>query len=251
MSRNKPNEKSSSDGDRIAKVMARAGLCSRREAERWITAGRVQVNGKTLETPACVVKPGDKVIVDGKPLPTKEPARMWRYNKPLGLVTSHKDPEGRPTVFGALPKTMPRVISIGRLDLNSEGLLLLTNDGELARALELPSTAWSRRYRVRVHGHVDPDKLSGLARGVTVEGVNYGPIEAKFETRTGANAWLAISIREGKNREVRKVMEHIGLTVNRLIRIAYGPFQLGNLPSGEVDEIRPRAMKEQLGNLLP
>jgi len=251
MSRNKPNEKSSSDGDRIAKVMARAGLCSRREAERWITAGRVQVNGKMLETPACVVKPGDKVIVDGKPLPTKEPARMWRYNKPLGLVTSHKDPEGRPTVFGALPKTMPRVISIGRLDLNSEGLLLLTNDGELARALELPSTAWSRRYRVRVHGHVDPDKLSGLARGVTVEGVNYGPIEAKFETRTGANAWVSISIREGKNREVRKVMEHIGLTVNRLIRIAYGPFQLGNLPSGEVDEIRPRAMKEQLGNLLP
>jgi len=251
MSRNKPNEKSSSDGDRIAKAMARAGLCSRREAERWITAGRVQVNGKMLETPACVVKPGDKVIVDGKPLPTKEPARMWRYNKPLGLVTSHKDPEGRPTVFGALPKTMPRVISIGRLDLNSEGLLLLTNDGELARALELPSTAWSRRYRVRVHGHVDPDKLSGLARGVTVEGVNYGPIEAKFETRTGANAWVSISIREGKNREVRKVMEHIGLTVNRLIRIAYGPFQLGNLPSGEVDEIRPRAMKEQLGNLLP
>ncbi len=251
MSRNKPKEKSASDGDRIAKVMARAGLCSRREAERWITAGRVQVNGKMLETPACVVKPGDKVIVDGQPLPTKEPARMWRYNKPLGLVTSHKDPEGRPTVFGALPKTMPRVISIGRLDLNSEGLLLLTNDGELARALELPSTAWSRRYRVRVHGHVDPDRLSGLARGVTVEGVNYGPIEAKFETRTGANAWLAISIREGKNREVRKVMEHIGLSVNRLIRIAYGPFQLGNLPSGEIDEIRPRAMKEQLGKLLP
>lgn len=251
MNRKKPENKSAAEGERIAKAIARAGLCSRRDAERWITAGRVQVNGKTLESPACVVTEKDTVLVDGKPLPTKEPVRLWRYNKPLGLVTSHRDPEGRKTVFQALPADMPRVISVGRLDLNSEGLLLLTNDGGLARTLELPSTAWSRRYRVRVHGHFKQEQLDALKKGVTVDGVNYGSIEAKFETRTGANAWISVAIREGKNREVRKVMEHIGLTVNRLIRVAYGPFQIGNLPSGEVEEVRPKAMRELLGKLMP
>ncbi len=234
-------------GERIAKVMARAGLCSRREAERWIASGRVSVNGKKLDTPACVVGPGDTVLVDGKPLPDKQPVRLWRYNKPTGLVTSHKDPEGRPTVFDALPKHLPRVISVGRLDLNSEGLLLLTNDGELARKLEMPATGWTRRYRVRVHGHVDPTKLSGLARGVTVDGVRYGPIDAAFESRTGANAWVTVSIKEGKNREVRKVMEHIGLTVNRLIRIGYGPFHLGHLPKGDAEEVKPKVLRDLLG----
>lgn len=251
MAKNKQPTKSESAGDRIAKVMARAGLCSRRDAERWIAMGRVEVNGKKLETPACVIKPGDKVVVDGKPLPTQEPVRLWRYNKPTGLVTSHKDPEGRPTVFQKLPPHLPRVISVGRLDLNSEGLLLLTNDGGLARTLELPKTAWSRRYRVRVHGYIDQEKLDSLKKGVTVDGVNYGSIEAKFESRTGANAWVSVSIREGKNREVRKVMEHVGVTVNRLIRVAYGPFHLGQLESGDVEEVRPKQLREQLGNLLP
>ena len=235
-------------GDRIAKVMARAGLCSRREAERWIESGRVSVNGKKLETPACVVGENDVVLVDNKPLPDKQPVRVWRYNKPTGLVTSHKDQEGRPTVFAALPPYLPRVISVGRLDLNSEGLLLLTNDGDLARKLEMPATGWTRRYRVRVHGYVDSTKLASLAAGVTVDGVKYGPVEATFESRTKANAWISVGIKEGKNREVRKVMEHIGLTVNRLIRTAYGPFHLGHLPKGEVEEVKPRVLRDLLGN---
>ncbi len=246
----KKPEKSSSDGERIAKVMARAGLCSRREAERWIEAGRVEVNGKKLTTPACVVKPGDKVVVDGNALPDKEPTRLWRYNKPQGLVTSHRDEAGRQTVFDAMPAHMPRVISVGRLDLNSEGLLLLTNDGELARKLELPETGWTRRYRVRVHGTIDAKDLTSLGRGVTVDGIKYGPITAAFDTRTGANAWLTVTLKEGKNREVRKVMEHIGLTVNRLIRTAYGPFQIGHLPVGEVEEVRPKALRDQVGRFL-
>lgn len=246
----KAKPKKEQTGERIAKAMARAGLCSRREAERWITEGRVSVNGKVLDTPACVVTDKDIILVDDKPLPDKEPARLWRYHKPTGLVTSHRDPGGRPTVFDALPPHLPRVISIGRLDMNSEGLLLLTNDGGLARKLELPDTGWTRRYRVRVHGSVDQDRLKSLAKGVTVEGVNYGAIEATFESRTGANAWLSVAIKEGKNREVRRVMEHIGLRVNRLIRTAYGPFQLGNLPRGEVDEIKPKALREQVGHLL-
>ncbi|MBO6947574.1 MAG: rRNA pseudouridine synthase [Rhodospirillales bacterium] len=246
----KNQDKSQSDGERIAKVMARAGLCSRREAERWIEAGRVEVNGKKLTTPACVIKKGDTVVVDGNVLPDKEPTRLWRYNKPAGLVTSHKDPEGRKTVFDAMPAHMPRVISVGRLDLNSEGLLLLTNDGELARKLELPDTGWTRRYRVRVHGSVDSKDLLALGRGVTVDGVKYGPITASFDSRTGANAWLTVSLKEGKNREVRKVMEHIGLSVNRLIRTAYGPFQIGNLPEGETEEVRPKALRDQVGMFL-
>jgi len=243
-------EQPAASGERIAKVMARAGLCSRREAERWIEAGRVEVNGKKLTTPACVIGPGDTVVVDGKALPDKEPTRLWRYNKPAGLVTSHKDPEGRQTVFQALPSYMPRVISVGRLDLNSEGLLLLTNDGELARKLELPETGWTRRYRVRVHGNADAKQLLSLGKGVTVDGVKYGPVTANFDSRTGANAWMTVTLKEGKNREVRKVMEHIGLEVNRLIRTAYGPFQIGNLPQGEVEEVRPKALHDMVGMLL-
>jgi len=243
-------EQPKASGERIAKVMARAGLCSRREAERWIEAGRVEVNGKKLTTPACVIGPGDTVVVDGKALPDKEPTRLWRYNKPAGLVTSHKDPEGRQTVFQALPSYMPRVISVGRLDLNSEGLLLLTNDGELARKLELPETGWTRRYRVRVHGNADAKQLLSLGKGVTVDGVKYGPVTANFDSRTGANAWMTVTLKEGKNREVRKVMEHIGLEVNRLIRTAYGPFQIGNLPQGEVEEVRPKALHDMVGMLL-
>lgn len=243
-------QQTASTGERIAKVMARAGLCSRREAERWIEEGRVEVNGQKLTTPACVVGEADTIVVDGKTLPTKEPTRLWRYNKPAGLVTSHKDPQGRPTVFAALPAHLPRVISVGRLDFNSEGLLLLTNDGELARKLELPDTGWTRRYRIRVHGNADTKQLLSLGHGVTVDGIKYGPVTANFDSRTGANAWMTVTLKEGKNREVRKVMEHIGLTVNRLIRTAYGPFQIGNLPQGEVEEVRPKALREQVGMLL-
>ena len=243
-------EQKSSDGERIAKVMARAGLCSRREAERWIEEGRVEVNGKKLTTPACVIKSGDRVVVDGKALPDKEPTRLWRYNKPTGLVTSHKDPQGRTTVFQSLPAHLPRVISVGRLDFNSEGLLLLTNDGELARKLELPDTGWTRRYRIRVHGNADTKALLSLGHGVTVDGVKYGSITANFDSRTGANAWMTVTLKEGKNREIRKVMEHIGLTVNRLIRTAYGPFQIGNLVQGDAEEVRPKALREQVGMFL-
>lgn len=236
------------EGERIAKRIARAGICSRRDAERMIEEKRVSVNGKLLDSPACVVTAADRITVDGVLLPEKEPTRLWRYNKPAGLVTTHRDPEGRPTLFEKLPEDMPRVISIGRLDLTSEGLLLLTNDGELARRLELPSTGWIRRYRVRVNGDVDEAALAGLADGVTVEGVRYGPIEAVLEKRQGlANAWLTVSITEGKNREIRRVMAHLGYRVNRLIRIAYGPFQLGYLPEGAVEEIPARILREQLG----
>jgi 23S rRNA pseudouridine2605 synthase len=241
---------SADDGDRVAKVMARAGLCSRRDAERWIAEGRVILNGTLLETPAIIVRPGDALVVDGKPVPTPEPTRLWRYHKPPGLVTTRSDPQGRRTVFEALPDTLPRVLTIGRLDLTSEGLLLLTNDGELSRKLELPSTGWPRRYRVRVHGTVDPAALMRLARGVTVAGVQYGPIEAALEKEQGSNAWLTVTLREGKNREIRRVMESLGLTVNRLIRVAYGPFQLGNLERGGVDEVKPSVLREQVGRWL-
>jgi len=237
---------SENKGDRIAKVLARAGLCSRREAERWITAGRVAVNGKVLDSPALTVGPSDQVKVDGKPLPTAEPTRLWRYHKPPGLMTTNQDPEGRPTVFERLPKDMPRVLSVGRLDLNSEGLLLLTNDGELSRRLELPEMGWSRKYRVRVHGHVDEQRLENLKKGITVEDVRYAPIDAHLEQTTGHNSWLSMTLHEGKNREIRRVMEALGLSVNRLIRTAYGPFQLGNLVRGGVVEMPPKVLRENL-----
>lgn len=236
-----------SGGDRIAKVIARAGLCSRRDAERMIAAGRVEVDGKVLDSPAFNVPPQASVTVDGQPLPAALPMRLWRYHKPRGLVTTARDPQGRPTVFESLPPDLPRLLSVGRLDLTSEGLLLLTTDGALKRRLELPATGWTRRYRVRVHGRVDPDRLSALAAGVSVDGADYGPIQAKLERQTGANAWVSVALKEGKNREVRRVMEHMGLTVNRLIRVSYGPFQLGSLPPGAIDEVPSKALNEQLG----
>lgn len=234
-------------GERIAKVMARAGLCSRRDAEAWIEAGRVTLNGKKLRSPAVNVQPHDDVRVDGKPLPEAEKTRLFRYHKPRGLVTTAKDPEGRPTVFDNLPESLPRVISIGRLDLNSEGLLLLTNDGELARRLELPATGWVRRYRVRVNGHVDPANLTRLAKGIEVEGVRYGAIEATLDRQQGDNAWLTMGLTEGKNREIRKVCAFFGWTVSRLIRLSYGPFQLGHLEKGEIEEVPGKVLRDQLG----
>jgi 23S rRNA pseudouridine2605 synthase len=238
------------DGDRIAKVMARAGLCSRREAEVWVAAGRVSVNGAKISSPALNVTAKDAILVDGKPLPARERTRLFLYHKPRGLVTTHADPEKRPTIFEKLPKAMPRVVSVGRLDLNTEGLLLLTNDGGLARILELPATGWLRRYRVRAHGSILQPQLDALRKGVTVDGVRYGAIEATVDRLQGANVWLTFAIREGKNREVRNVLEHLGLRVNRLIRISFGPFQLGDLPEGEVEEVRTRHLREQLGERI-
>ncbi|MCW5750313.1 MAG: rRNA pseudouridine synthase [Alphaproteobacteria bacterium] len=234
-------------GERIAKVLARAGVCSRRDAEKLVLEGRVSVDGVALASPAFNVRPGQVVSVDGKVLGQAEPTRLWCYHKPRGLVTTHKDPEGRPTVFQQLPKTLPRVISVGRLDFNSEGLLLLTNDGALARRLELPETGWTRRYRVRVHGAPTDEQLARLAKGVTVDGLAYGPIEARLDGLKGANAWLTMALREGKNREIRKVMGHLGFQVSRLIRVAYGPFQLGNLKEGEVREVPARVLADQTG----
>jgi len=236
-------------GERIAKVIARAGICSRRDAEKLILEGRVKLDGVVITSPALNVTENNVVQVDEKPLTPPEAARLWRYHKPAGLVTTHRDEKGRATVFDALPKELPRLISVGRLDLNSEGLLLLTNDGELARRLELPANGWLRRYKVRVHGVVDPARLESLEKGVTIDGVSYGPIQAIFEGEQHAsNAWLTVSLREGRNREVRKVMAHLGLAVTRLIRLAYGPFQLGNLPRGAIEEVPPRVMREQFGD---
>src|ERR1051326_3407019 len=232
---------------RIAKVLARAGPCSRRDAERWIAEGRGAGDGKVLTSPAVTVTPDSDIRVDGKPLPQPERARLWRYHKPAGLVTTHRDEKGRPTVFAALPAGLPRLISIGRLDLNSEGLLLLTNDGALARRLELPATGWVRRYKVRVHGFVDPARLTALARVPTVGGVAYGPIRAELERQQGSNAWVTLSLEEGKNREVRRVLEHLGYPVTRLIRLAYGPFQLGHLAKGAIEEVPKKVLAEQLG----
>ncbi|HSR70830.1 MAG TPA: pseudouridine synthase [Kiloniellales bacterium] len=243
-------EESPVRGERIAKAIARAGICSRREAERLIAQGRVSLDGRTLDSPAVVVEPGAAIAVDGEPIPAPAPTRLWRYHKPRGLITTARDPQGRPTVFERLPPDLPRVLAVGRLDLNSEGLLLLTNDGALKRRLELPATGWIRRYRVRVHGTVEETRLAALAKGITVDGVDYGPIEARLERRTGTNAWLSVALREGKNREVRKVLEHLGLTVNRLIRTAYGPFQLGNLAAGALAPVPAKVLREQLGKAL-
>jgi 23S rRNA pseudouridine2605 synthase len=234
--------------ERIAKVLARAGVCSRRDAERWIADRRVSVDGQVLTTPAVTVTAANAIRVDGKPLPTPERPRLWRYHKPAGLVTTHRDERGRPTVFDALPTDLPRLISVGRLDLNSEGLLLLTNDGALARRLELPSTGWLRRYKVRVHGEVEPERLPSLEKGIAIDGVSYGSIRASLERQQGSNAWIAIALREGKNREVRRVLEHLGLQVTRLIRLSYGPFQLGNLARGAADEVPKKVLTEQLGD---
>ena len=236
-----------SQKERLAKRMARAGLCSRREAERWIEAGRVSVNGKKLETAAFTVDQNDKITVDGNDIPALERPRLWRYHKPPGLVTSHRDEKGRETVFDKLPEELPRVISVGRLDLNSEGLLLLTNDGELARKLELPATGWKRKYRVRVHGHPKEADIQKLAKGLTIEGVRYDAIECTVDSSKGANSWLTISLREGKNREIRKVMEYFGYTVSRLIRISYGPMSLGDLRAGAVEEVKSKILRDQMG----
>lgn len=235
------------EGERIAKVIARAGVCSRRDAERLIEAGRVTLNGKTVRAAAINVTHHDSIRIDGKLLPRKEEARLWRYHKPEGLVVSHRDPEGRPTIFQKLREQLPRVVSIGRLDINTEGLLLLTNDGELARSLELPATGWIRRYRVRAYGKVDDAALAKIAKGVEIEGVKYGPVEAKIDQTQGDNVWITLAIKEGKNREVKKLCEYVGLTVNRLIRIGFGPFGLGELPRGGIEEVPPKYLKEQLG----
>ncbi len=243
-----PKEKKS--GERIAKVVSRAGLASRRDAEEWITQGRVSVNGRVINSPALDVTGNDVITVDGKPLPPRERTRLWMFHKPRGLMTTHADPEGRPTVFDNLPDGLPRLISIGRLDFNTEGLLLLTNDGGLARALELPDTGWLRRYRVRAHGEVTQAQLDELKKGVEVDGVKYGSIDATLERDQGANVWLVFAIREGKNREVRNVMAHLGLEVNRLIRVSYGPFQLGELAEGQVEEVKTRVLREQLGEKI-
>ena len=236
--------------ERIAKVMSRAGLASRRDAEQWIVQGRVTVNGRIINSPALDVTASDVVMVDGRLLPPRERTRLFLYHKPRGLMTTHADPEGRPTVFDNLPTGLPRLISVGRLDFNTEGLLLLTNDGGLARALELPETGWLRRYRVRAHGEVTQAQLDALKEGVEVDGVKYGAIDATLERDQGANVWLVFAIREGKNREVRNVMAHLGLEVNRLIRVSYGPFQLAELPEGAVEEVRTRVLREQLGEKI-
>ena len=250
MADRKPDKDESRDGERIAKVLARAGLCSRREAERWIADGRVAVNGRVLSSPAFNVSPSDRVVVDGQPLKERERTRLWLYHKPKGLVTTVRDPQGRPTVFAALPPELPRVVAVGRLDINTEGLLLLTNDGGLARALELPATGWLRRYRVRAHGELDQAKLDSIAGGITLDGVHYGAMEATLDRSQRDNHWLTLGLREGKNREVKRLLAHLGLFTTRLIRLSYGPFQLGEMKAGEVREIRGRVLRDQLGESL-
>src|SRR6516164_4709786 len=247
---NETPEDGKPNGERIAKVIARSGLCSRRDAEVLIGEKRVSVNGAVIVSAALDVSPSDKVLVDGKPLAVPEPPRLWRFHKPKGRVTTHKDPEGRPTVFDALPENLPRLISVGRLDFNTEGLLLLTNDGDLARHLELPSTGWTRRYRVRAFGQIEQSKLDELAAGLRTGGVNYGPIEATLEREQGDNVWITRSIREGKNREVRRIMEHLGISVNRLIRVSFGPFMLGDIEPGQIEEVKTSVLKDQLGPRL-
>ena len=240
-------------GERIAKVMARAGLCSRREAERWINDGRVSVNGRTLDSPACVVTNKDEILIDKKPLPTAEKTRLFLYHKPAGLVTTNKDEQGRDTIFDKMPKDLPRVMTVGRLDINTEGLLLLTNDGELSRYLELPANAFKRTYRVRVLGKVKQEKLDILKKGIKWDGVKYGPIDAKIDDNhdaSQANNWIEITLQEGKNREVRNVLEAINLQVNRLIRVSYGPFHLGKLPKKSIMEVKSSMLKSQLNEFF-
>ena len=242
--------KANDDGDRIAKVMARAGVASRRDCEKLIMEGRVKVNGTVLTTPAFKVTRKDEILFDDAPLAAKEPPRLWRYHKPEGLVTSHKDEKGRRSVFDNMPKHMPRVISVGRLDIASEGLLLMTNDGEIARALELPKTGFLRRYRARAFGFVTQEKLDTLKKGIKIDGIPTGPIEATLDKQQGSNVWVTVTIREGKNREVRRAMDSLGLEVNRLIRTSYGPFQLGNLPVGQVAEVPNDVLSEQIGHIV-
>lgn len=236
--------------ERIAKFIARSGVCSRRDAEELIKQQRITINGEIITTPAYNVEGTENILLDGEKLPQIEPIRLWLYHKPVGLLTTHKDTQNRATVFDNLPMGMPRVISVGRLDLNSEGLLLLTNSGELARKLELPQNGWSRRYKVRVHGKINIKKLQELANGIEIDGVQYSSVKAELESQNGSNSWLLVTLNEGKNREIRKLMKYVGLEVARLIRLSYGPFQLGNLKKGEVREIPQKVLKEQLGNKL-
>ncbi|RWO16986.1 MAG: pseudouridine synthase [Mesorhizobium sp.] len=248
--RPRPAEATEEAGERIAKRLARAGLASRRDAEELIAAGRVKVNGRVLSSPAFNVMPGDIIHLDGMEIPPIERTRLFLFHKPAGVVTTNRDPEGRKTVFDVLPADLPRLMTIGRLDINTEGLLLLTNDGGLARVLELPATGWLRRYRVRVHGKVEESALAGLREGIAVDGVFYGAIEATLDREQGTNAWLTLGLREGKNREVRNILGSLGLDVTRLIRISYGPFQLDDLPEGHVLEIKGRVLRDQLGERL-
>ena len=232
---------------RVAKLIARAGVCSRREAERLIEQRRVAVDDQTLTTPAVTVDDPQRITIDGERLPQPEPTRIFRFHKPSGVVTTERDPEGRQTIYDVLPDGLPRLMPVGRLDLTSEGLLLLTNDGALKRRLELPDTGWIRRYRVRVFGEPDPDQLASLQQGITIDGVRYGAIDAQVDSKSGANTWVTGSLKEWRNREVRRVMEHLGYRVNRLLRVAYGPFQLGSMKRGEVKEVPPKVLAEQLG----
>ena len=234
--------------ERLAKFIARSGVCSRREAEKLIEQKRITINGEIVETPATLVDGNENILLDGEKLPKKETTRLWLYHKPIGLITSHKDEKNRSTVFENLPAGMPRVISVGRLDLNSEGLLLLTNNGELSRKLELPQNGWKRRYKVRVHGNLNKNKLAEIEKGITIDGINYGAVKIEIESQNGTNSWLSVTLNEGKNREIRKLMKFAGLEVARLIRLSYGPFQLGSLKKGEVKEVAQKVLREQLGS---